>query len=104
LQQPALAAICIAGNALGTAHLLVPASTPTTMFNRTIRTLYTTARVLAEEADPKAAARSLGFSNVKRTRQLPALDIPTTGGADLFGAGAGPRVRKSVLAPGFRSA
>lgn len=71
------------------------------MFNRTIRTLYTTARALAEQpvdpASAKAAARSLGFSNVKRTRQLPSLDIPTTGGANIFGAGAGVRVRKSVL-------
>lgn len=68
------------------------------MFSRTIRTLHTTARVLAEGTDAKAAARSLGFSNVKRTRQLPTLDIPTTGGANLFGAGAGSRVRSRVLA------
>lgn len=59
------------------------------MFPRNIRTLYTTARALAEQ--PKSKAAALGFSGVKRTRELPALNIPTTGGADILGVG--PRVR-----------
>lgn len=59
------------------------------MFARTIRTFSTTARVLAEQPKDKAAA--LGFSNIKRTRQLPSLDIPSTGGADILGVG--PTVR-----------